>query len=38
LYKESDLRIRAGGDHAYQDFSRELPAICQFLACERFAQ
>ena len=38
LYKESDLRIRVGGDHAYQDFSRELPAICKFLTCERFAQ
>lgn len=38
LYQHSDLRIRDGGDHAYQDFSRELPAVCQFLGCERFAQ
>lgn len=38
LYQESDLHIRGGGDHAYQDFNRELPAICEFLACERFAQ
>lgn len=38
LYHASDLHIRDGGDHAYQDFSRELPAVCQFLGCERFAQ
>lgn len=38
LYHASDTHIRVGGDHAYQDFSRELPAICEFLMCERFAQ
>ncbi len=38
LYKDSECHVTHGGDHAYQNFVRELPQICAFLACERFAQ
>ena len=31
LYGESNLHVVQGGDHAYQDFPRELPKVMRFL-------